>query len=76
MVKITQDPEVMSGAPCFEGTRLPVAHIAGMLKRGASEAELLADYPDLSPAHLDAARMFDPGACPELTPTGRHLRLR
>jgi uncharacterized protein (DUF433 family) len=45
--RITVDPAQMGGVPCLRGLRIPVATVVGMFAEGASEAEILAAYPDL-----------------------------
>lgn len=39
----------MGGVPCIRGLRIPVATVVGMLAEGATESEILRDYPDLEP---------------------------
>lgn len=55
---IVESPEIQGGAAIFKGTRLLVHHIAALLEQGVPEAELREDYPNLTPAMIDAARMF------------------
>jgi len=43
--RITIDPEVVHGRPADRGTRMRVADVLSLLARGASEAEILEDYP-------------------------------
>lgn len=45
--RITIDPAQMGGVPCIRGLRIPVATVVGMIADGMTEAEVLADYPDL-----------------------------
>jgi uncharacterized protein (DUF433 family) len=45
--RITIDPGQMGGVPCIRGLRIPVATVVGMIADGMTEAEILADYPDL-----------------------------
>jgi uncharacterized protein (DUF433 family) len=44
---ITVNPEVMHGAPCFRGTRIPVSVVLDNLAAGISQAELFDNYPTL-----------------------------
>jgi uncharacterized protein (DUF433 family) len=44
---ITIDPEVMSGTPCFRGTRVPVAVLFENLADGLTVDEILAAWPAL-----------------------------
>ncbi len=39
------DPEIMSGAPCFAGTRVPVQHLVDYLVGGESVEQFLDDFP-------------------------------
>ena len=42
------DPEIMSGAPCFAGTRVPIQHLIDYLEGGDSIGEFLEDFPSVS----------------------------
>jgi len=54
------DPEVMSGALCFTGTRVPVQNLFDYLEGPSSLDEFLDDFPSVSReaavAVLEAAR--------------------
>jgi uncharacterized protein (DUF433 family) len=41
---ITRDPEIMSGTPCFAGTRVPVQTLFDYLEDGAPIDEFLEDF--------------------------------
>jgi uncharacterized protein (DUF433 family) len=45
---IEVDPEKMSGAPCFTGTRVPVTHLFDYLEAGDSVDEFLTDFPTVT----------------------------
>ena len=45
---ITVDPEIMSGAPVFEGTRVPVDALLHNLADGVSLDEFLENFPTVS----------------------------
>ncbi len=45
--RITVDPAVRSGKPCVRGTRITVYDVLEYLAGGMTEAEILADFPDL-----------------------------
>jgi len=45
VVKI--DPETMSGAPCFAGTRVPIQNLIDYLEGGESIDEFLEDFPSV-----------------------------
>ncbi|HJQ59610.1 MAG TPA: DUF433 domain-containing protein [Vineibacter sp.] len=55
---IVEDPEIQGGAATFKGTRLLVHHIAALLRHGTSREELREDYPRLTEAMIEAARIF------------------
>ena len=51
---ITIEPDKRSGKPCIRGTRMTVQDVLEYLAGGMSEAELLAEFPDLTAADLRA----------------------
>ena len=42
---VNVDPERMSGAPCFTGTRVPIAHLFEHLESGETIDEFLDQFP-------------------------------
>ena len=42
------DPEIMSGAPCFTGTRMPIQNLIDYLEGGDSIEEFLDGFPSVS----------------------------
>jgi uncharacterized protein (DUF433 family) len=40
-------PEIMSGAPCFAGTRVPIQNLIDYLEGGDSIDEFLEDFPSV-----------------------------
>ena len=46
MIKI--DPEIMSGAPCFAGTRVPIQNLIDYLEGGESIEDFLEGFPTVS----------------------------
>jgi uncharacterized protein (DUF433 family) len=48
------DPAVRFGKPTVRGTRITVGDVLGYIAGGMSEPELLADFPQLSPADIRA----------------------
>jgi uncharacterized protein (DUF433 family) len=52
--RITVDPEVVHGRPAVRGTRVRVADVLSLLASGASEAEILVDYPYLESDDIKA----------------------
>jgi len=57
---VSRDPEIMSGALCFTGTRVPVKTLFDYLEGTSSLEDFLEDFPTISReravAVLEAAR--------------------
>ncbi len=53
--RITVTPGIRSGQPTIRGTRTTVADILSLLASGASEREILEDFPWLKPEDIRAA---------------------
>jgi uncharacterized protein (DUF433 family) len=68
------DPEIMGGAPCIKGTRIPVHVIAARLQGGETIAELCQDYPYLVPEQIEAAAAYAARVPFEEHPDGRPWR--
>ena len=47
-------PGVRSGKACVAGSRITVSDVREYLASGMSQAKILADFPDLSPEHIQA----------------------
>lgn len=45
---VTVDPEIMSGTPCFSGTRVPARTLMDYLEAGDSLDDFLEDFPTVS----------------------------
>ena len=45
---IVRDPEIMSGTPCFRGTRVPFQTLLDYLEGGDTLDEFLAHFPGVS----------------------------
>jgi uncharacterized protein (DUF433 family) len=45
---VSQDPEIMSGALCFAGTRVPVQNLLDYLEGSSSLEDFLEDFPTVS----------------------------
>lgn len=52
MDRVVIDPEIMGGAPCVAGTRIPVITILGELAAGLSTAEVIGYHPQLVVADI------------------------
>ncbi|MDR2214648.1 MAG: DUF433 domain-containing protein [Nevskiaceae bacterium] len=53
--RITVNPNQCGGRPCIRGMRIRVKDVLDMLAGGASEAQILADFPDLESADIRAS---------------------
>lgn len=58
MNRITRESGKCGGSPCIRGKRMRVTDILELLAAGASEAEILADYPFLEREDIRAALSF------------------
>jgi uncharacterized protein (DUF433 family) len=56
--RITVRAEQCHGRPCIRGMRIRVADVLNMLAAGASEQEILADFPDLEADDIRAALAY------------------
>ena len=56
--RITVSPDVMGGAPCVRGLRVPVATIVAMVADGMSNDEILADLPYLETEDITEALRY------------------
>jgi uncharacterized protein (DUF433 family) len=56
--RITQTPGLCGGKPCIRGMRIRVSDILEMLAENVDAAEILADFPDLEAADIQACLMF------------------
>ena len=56
--RITFDPEQCAGRPCIRGMRIRVKDVLEMLGAGASEAHILADFPDLEAEDIRACLQY------------------
>ena len=48
------DPEILSGTPCFAGTRVPVQTLMDYLKGGDCLDDFLSDFPTVTRSQVDA----------------------
>lgn len=56
--RIIVDPEVVHGRPVVRGTRVRVTDVLSLLAEGASEAEILEDYPYLTAEDIRACLAY------------------
>lgn len=52
--RVTVDPTVRFGKPCVRGHRIAVQEILEWLSGGATQEQILADYPQLEPEDFRA----------------------
>ena len=55
---ITIEPGKRSGKPCIRGVRITVSDVLDYLASGMTEAEILADFPELTQNDLRACLAF------------------
>lgn len=46
---VVRDPQIMSGVPCFRGTRVPFKNLMDYLEAGHPLGEFLRQFPTVSP---------------------------
>ncbi len=56
--RITFNKDILCGKPIIRGLRISVEMILELLAKGASEEEILRDYPRLEPDDLRAALLY------------------
>ena len=56
-IPITVDPEIMSGAPVFSGTRVPVSALLENLEGGVSLDEFIENFPTVT--RVQAVRVLE-----------------
>ncbi len=55
---VTHTPGICGGRPVVQGTRTPVKVLVGYYRMGYSPTEILAGFPDLTPAQLHDALSY------------------
>lgn len=68
---IVSDPAILSGKPCILGTRLSVEFLLELIASGASIAEIVQAYPQVSSEEVEdamqyATHLLEPKKRPEL----------
>jgi len=56
--RIVRSPQICGGESVFRGTRVTLRTVLASLATGDSVEEILADFPDLKPAGVQAAIAF------------------
>ena len=54
MVRIIANSKILGGKPVIEGTRISVEQVLGLLAKGMTNEEIIADYPDLTEESIRA----------------------
>ena len=73
---VISNSEILGGTPCIVGTRLPVYAVAARFRAGEPATEIIDGYPDLTPAHVQAAVAYAEAHPFEEHPDGRPWRTR
>jgi uncharacterized protein (DUF433 family) len=68
--RITTNPDVRFGKPCIRGHRIAVQEILEWLSSGASQQQILADYPQLEPEDFLAVYAYAAELAAERKVTG------
>ena len=55
---ITIEPGKRSGQPCIRGMRITVSDVLSYLASGMSEAEVISDFPELTPEDIRACLAY------------------
>jgi uncharacterized protein (DUF433 family) len=56
--RIACDPAILNGKPCIKGTRISVEFILDLIASGGTAAEIVREYPQLSPQDIEQAVRF------------------
>ena len=57
-MRITMQPGKRGGKPCIRNMRITVYDIQGWLASGMSTADIISDFPELTPEDIQAALAF------------------
>lgn len=55
---ITSDPQRRGGRPCVRDLRISVGDVLGWLAEGQTTAQIVADYPELTPDDIRACLAY------------------
>lgn len=56
--RIVANPDILGGKPCIKGTRISVELVLGLMASGWTVAEILENYPHLTPEDIKACFSF------------------
>jgi uncharacterized protein (DUF433 family) len=76
MNRITINPEQCGGQPCLRGMRIRVKDVLDMLAADAKPEEILADFPDLEAADIEACLAYAAAGKPTAALTVEELHRR
>ena len=54
ILPVSVDPELMSGTPCFTGTRVPLHTFIDYIETGATVEAFLEDFPSVTREQIEA----------------------
>ncbi|MBJ7282935.1 MAG: DUF433 domain-containing protein [Acidimicrobiia bacterium] len=63
--RISLDHNIMGGVPCVRGTRIPVTTVVGMVAESMNFDEIVADFPQLTPADIQDSLRYAAAAVDE-----------
>ena len=63
--RISVDHTIMGGVPCVRGTRIPVTTVVGMVAESMTFDEIVADFPQLTPADIQDSLRYAAAAVDE-----------
>lgn len=58
MQRITSNPDILTGKPVIAGTRLSVPFVVGLLAKGVTHEEILAEYPYITEEDIRACLSY------------------
>ncbi|MGH8589980.1 MAG: DUF433 domain-containing protein [Gammaproteobacteria bacterium] len=56
--RVTVDPEQCGGKPCIRGMRIRITDVLDLLAAGLTQAQVLAELPDLEPEDIAACLRY------------------
>lgn len=56
--RITFNPNILGGKACIRGMRIPVSLVINLVANGMSNDEIMAEYPDLDAADIQASLRY------------------
>ena len=77
VTEVVENPDIMSGTPTIDGTRVPAETVMAYLRAGHSRQDIFEDYPNLPLDGIDAVIRWAEGKYGEhwlTTPMGRPRR--